>query len=105
MALVHHVDIPQAATRFGRPEEKIFAFVLGLKGIDIGIEKLLDALKRYWEATDEQRAAEEVAAEKVGLAPKLFITAILKLYGFRAAKESILVSAYDGLLAINIKLV
>jgi hypothetical protein len=73
MALVHHVDIPQAATGFGKPEEKIFVFVLGLKGIDIGMEKLLDALKLYWEATDEQRAAKEVAAEKVGLTPKLFM--------------------------------
>ncbi|PMD67501.1 uncharacterized protein K444DRAFT_623657 [Hyaloscypha bicolor E] len=105
MALVHHVDIPQAVTGFGKPEEKIFAFVLGLKGIDIGMEKLLDALKLYWEATDEQRAAKEVAAEKVGLTPKLFIAAILKLYGFRAAKKSILVSAYDRLLSIDTNLV
>jgi hypothetical protein len=85
LALVHHVKIPKVPLDqgggYGDPEEHIFAFVLGLKAGEIG--KLFMSLRCYWETTI-------LKPKEVGLTTRLFLAAVLKLYGFRAAQSSIL---------------
>jgi hypothetical protein len=82
LVLVHHVKVPLAADGgYGDPVEHIFAFVLGLKACEIG--QLFTSLRCYWETTI-------LNPMEVGLTPRLFVAAVLKLYGFREAQKSIL---------------
>jgi len=85
LVLVHHVKIQKKPPgRYTDPEEHTFAFVLGLKAKNIG--KLIKSLRSYWEATRPG------SNEEVGLTTRLFLAAVLKIYGFREAQESVLKS-------------
>lgn len=82
LALVHHVKIPKTPNgNYGAPEEHIFAFVLGLSVKDIG--KLFISLRKYWEITSRKN-------KEVGLTTRLFLAAVLNIYGFREAQSAIL---------------
>lgn len=96
VTLVHHVTISKEQNGFGESKEEIFAFVIGLEGIRIGMDKLLEGLRHYWENPlgDHQ---------EVGLTPRLFIATILKLYGFQEAQTSIS-SAYGDLQTVDYEL-
>ena len=104
LALVHHIKMPKAPLEqnqhggYGDPEEHIFAFVLGLKAEDIG--KLFSSLRLYWEDTNSD-------LKEVGLTTRLFLTATLKVYGFREAQKSVreafgkLEVIYEGLIDLK----
>lgn len=82
LALVHHIHIPRRRSHkdtphVGKGDEKIFAFVLGLNKEHIS--GLWDMVKRYHE--------HEIIDTDIGITPKMFIAAFLKLYGFLAAKQ------------------
>jgi hypothetical protein len=87
LVLVHHVKISKAPVGqgggYGDPEEHIFAFVLGLPADEIG--KLFKSLRCYWETTIAK-------PREVGLTTRLFLAAVLKVYGFRVAQDSVLES-------------
>ena len=104
LALVHHVRIPlKSGGRYGEPKEHIFAFVLGLSTNEIS--ELFNSLRCYWDSTDIENTEhawnspnpKDVALinpkrEEVGLTARLFLAAILRLYGFLVAQNSILKS-------------
>jgi hypothetical protein len=87
LVLVHHVKISKIPVSqgggYGDPEEHIFAFVLGLPADEIG--KLFTSLRYYWETTIPKPM-------EVGLTTRLFLAAVLKVYGFRVAQDSVLKS-------------
>lgn len=90
LALVHHIHIPRQRSQNDIPhvenrDEKIFAFVLGLNKENI--DGLWTMVKRYHE--------HEVVNTNIGITPKMFVAAFLKLYGFLAAKEYIRGSLSD----------
>src|SRR5205809_5530286 len=83
LALLHHIHIPREVTsggklQLGEPSEKIFAFILGWSWKKL--QKLWTTLAMYQE--------EKSSSGNVGITPKLFVAAVLKLYGFAAAKKS-----------------
>jgi hypothetical protein len=102
LTLVHHVSISrqnlvaQNPSLDGSKDEKIFAFVLGLGILEMK-EFLLRIFDYFQEETDE---AGESSDRSAGVSPKLFISAILKLYGFNNTKKSIK-SALEILSAID----
>lgn len=84
LALVHHIYIPRKRSDEDAPHvesrsEKIFGFVLGLNKENI--DRLWEMVKRYHE--------HEIIDTNIGVTPKMFTAAFLKLYGFLAAKEYI----------------
>jgi hypothetical protein len=87
LVLVHHVKISKIPVGqgggYGDSEEHIFAFVLGLPADEIG--KLFKSLRCYWETTI-------LKPREVGLTTRLFLAAVLKVYGFRVAQDSVLES-------------
>jgi hypothetical protein len=89
--LVHHISssrqnlVAQNPNLVGSKDEKIFAFVLGLGVLETN-EFLLRIFDHFQEETDE---AGESSDGRAGISPKLFISAILKLYGFNNTKNSI----------------
>jgi len=102
LTFVHHVSISrqnlvaQNPGLVGSKDEKIFAFVLGLGVLEME-EFLLRIFDHFQEETDE---AGESSDGSAGISPKLFISAILKLYGFNNTKTPIK-SALESLSAID----
>jgi hypothetical protein len=95
LALVHHIHIPRQRSHkdtphVGKGDEKIFAFVLGLNKEHIS--RLWDMVKRYHE--------HEIVNTDIGITPKMFIAAFLKLYGFLAAKQYLL-DSLSGLSSVD----
>lgn len=87
LALAHHLSLPNALDakcipKFGSGEspERTFAIIIGLDSKKVG--QLFEILDRYVEEKSNK-------IESRGLTPKLFIAAILKLYGF-SVKETII---------------
>jgi hypothetical protein len=86
LVLVHHVKMtkilhgPDHIGEYGKPDEHIFAFTLGLNAEDIG--NTVKALRWYWETT-------VFNPKEVALTTRLFLAAALKVYGFRVAQKSV----------------
>jgi hypothetical protein len=85
LALVHHVHVPEQGSgkipKIKPGDERIFSFVLGLQQGDLEFDQLWNILDQYQESND--------TGDNVGITPKLFIAAVLKLYGFSEAKDAI----------------
>jgi hypothetical protein len=97
LVLVHHVKIPKIlhgrdhTREYGKPDEHIFAFTLGLNAKDIS--NIVKALRWYWETT-------VFNPKEVALTARLFLAAALKVYGFRVAQKSVR-EAFGNLGGIN----
>lgn len=113
LAMVHHIHINDKtkAELLSEKDEKTFVCVLALNGDDIKVllGQILVAYQEnaYLEESYQENAKNPAGQPQTdpssfyaGITPKIFIAAVLKFYGFKAAKRSIQ-SAFTSLARVD----